>query len=145
MHGRFIPIIWKAVKFSGIILLLWTIVGIVSIAGSLSYVKLFHKESGGETKYLQTTAYPSPRHMMSHFLALCLFCVIRRYFVLLFTGSLFYEKFLIIFWSICLYMNFGQTVTTAKNLLKWYFKDIFLCAKFLTNIWTNTLSIKYLQ
>ena len=40
MHGRFILIVYKAVKFSGIILLLWTIGGIVSMAGSLTYVKL---------------------------------------------------------------------------------------------------------
>ena len=67
MHGRFILIIYKAIKFSGIILLLWTIGGIVSMAGSLSYVELgaFHKESGGETRYLQT-AFPNPKFMMSY-------------------------------------------------------------------------------
>src|SRR5687767_8584484 len=59
--------IWEAVKSPGIVLLLWLIGGIVSMAGSLSYVELGvgHKISGGETKYLQT-AYPQPRLMISY-------------------------------------------------------------------------------
>src|SRR5688572_12290619 len=60
-------IIWNKVKSPGIVMLLWLIGGIVSMAGSLSYVELgaFHKISGGETKYLQT-AYPNPKLMMSY-------------------------------------------------------------------------------
>lgn len=60
-------IIWKAVKSPGIVLLLWSLCGIVAMAGSLSYVELgvIHKISGGETKYLQT-AYPYPEYMMSY-------------------------------------------------------------------------------
>ena len=60
-------IIWNKVKSPGIVMLLWVIGGIVSMAGSLSYVELgaFHKISGGETKYLQT-AYPNPKLMMSY-------------------------------------------------------------------------------
>ena len=59
--------IWKAIKSPGIVLLLWLIGGIISMAGSLSYVELgvIHKISGGETKYLQT-AYPNPKLMMSY-------------------------------------------------------------------------------
>ena len=58
-------IIWKAVKSPGIVLTLWVIGGIVAMSGSLSYVELgvYHKTSGGETKYLQT-AYP--KYMMSY-------------------------------------------------------------------------------
>jgi amino acid transporter len=54
-------IVWKTIKSPGIVLLLWLIGGIISMAGSLSYVELgvFHRISGGETKYLQT-AYPNP-------------------------------------------------------------------------------------
>src|SRR3954452_8775855 len=60
-------IIWKAVKSPGIVLLLWSVGGLVSMAGSLSYVELgvIHKISGGETKYLQT-AFPNPKLMMSY-------------------------------------------------------------------------------
>jgi amino acid transporter len=60
-------IVWNMVKSPGIVLLLWLIGGIVSMAGSLSYVELgvIHKISGGETKYLQT-AYPQPKIMMSY-------------------------------------------------------------------------------
>lgn len=60
-------IIWNRVKSPLIVLLLWSIGGIVSIAGSLSYVELGvrHKISGGETKYLQT-AYPRPKIFMSY-------------------------------------------------------------------------------
>jgi amino acid transporter len=60
-------IVWKVIKSPGIILLLWLIGGIISMAGSLSYVELgvFHRISGGETKYLQT-AYPNPRLMMGY-------------------------------------------------------------------------------
>ncbi|RGB31371.1 amino acid/polyamine transporter I [Rhizophagus diaphanus] len=55
------------VKSPGTVLLLWLIGGIVSMAGSLSYVELgvIHKISGGETKYLQT-AYPKPKILMSY-------------------------------------------------------------------------------
>lgn len=60
-------IIWNMVKSPGTVLLLWLIGGIVSMAGSLSYVELgvIHKISGGETKYLQT-AYPKPKILMSY-------------------------------------------------------------------------------
>ena len=60
-------IIWNAVKSPGIVLLLWAVGGIVSMAGSLVYVKLgvIHRISGGETRYLQT-AYPNPKLMMSY-------------------------------------------------------------------------------
>ncbi|GBC01684.1 hypothetical protein RclHR1_00430001 [Rhizophagus clarus] len=60
-------IIWNMVKSPRIVLLLWFIGGIVSMAGSLSYVELgvIHKISGGETKYLQT-AYPKPKILMSY-------------------------------------------------------------------------------
>ncbi|RIA85668.1 amino acid permease-domain-containing protein [Glomus cerebriforme] len=60
-------IIWNLVKSPIVVLLLWFVGGIVSMAGSLSYVELgvIHKISGGETKYLQT-AYPQPRIMMSY-------------------------------------------------------------------------------
>jgi amino acid transporter len=60
-------IVWNAVKSPGIVLLLWLIGGIVSMAGSLTYVELgaIHKISGGETKYLQT-AYPNPKLLMSY-------------------------------------------------------------------------------
>jgi hypothetical protein len=60
-------IIWNMIKSPGIVLLLWLIGGIISMAGSLSYVELgvIHKISGGETKYLQT-AYPEPKFMMSY-------------------------------------------------------------------------------
>jgi amino acid transporter len=60
-------IVWNAVKSPGIVLLLWFIGGIVSMAGSLTYVELgaIHKISGGETKYLQT-AYPNPKLLMSY-------------------------------------------------------------------------------
>src|SRR3954454_20827550 len=59
-------IIWKKVKSPSIVLVLWVIGGIISLAGSLSYVELgvMHRESGGETKYLQT-AFPHRRNMMS--------------------------------------------------------------------------------
>ncbi|RIA91897.1 amino acid/polyamine transporter I [Glomus cerebriforme] len=64
-------IIWKAVKYPRIVLLLWFVGGLVSMSGSLSYVELgvIHKVSGGETKYLQT-AYPNPRNMMSYLFSL---------------------------------------------------------------------------
>ncbi|CAB4426112.1 unnamed protein product [Rhizophagus irregularis] len=54
--------VWSAVKSPGIVLSLWLLGGIVSMAGSLTYVELgaIHKVSGGETKYLQT-AYPNPK------------------------------------------------------------------------------------
>ena len=60
-------IIWNKVKSPGVVILLWVIGGIVSMAGSLSYVELgaYHKISGGETKYLQT-AYPNPKLMISY-------------------------------------------------------------------------------
>ena len=60
-------IVWNQVKSPIIVLVLWLIGGIISMAGSLSYVELgvFHKISGGETKYLQT-AYPRPKLMMSY-------------------------------------------------------------------------------
>lgn len=60
-------IIWNMIKSPGTVLLLWLIGGIVSMAGSLSYVELgvIHKISGGETKYLQT-AYPKPKILMSY-------------------------------------------------------------------------------
>ncbi|CAG8588501.1 15982_t:CDS:2 [Funneliformis mosseae] len=60
-------IIWNSVKSPGIVLLLWFIGGLVSMAGSLSYVELGvkHKISGGETKYLQT-AYPKPKYFISY-------------------------------------------------------------------------------
>ncbi len=60
-------IIWKAVKSPWVVLSLWMIGGIVSMAGSLSYVELgvIHRSSGGEAKYLET-AYPNPRKMMSY-------------------------------------------------------------------------------
>jgi amino acid transporter len=60
-------IIWNLVKSPGVVLLLWLIGGIVSMAGSLSYVELgvIHRISGGETKYLQT-AYPNPKLLMSY-------------------------------------------------------------------------------
>jgi len=59
--------IWNSVKSPGIVLLLWLIGGIISLAGSLTYVELgvIHKISGGETKYLET-AYPNPKLMMSY-------------------------------------------------------------------------------
>ena len=60
-------IIWNMIKSPRIVLLLWFIGGIISMAGSLSYVELgvIHKISGGETKYLQT-AYPQPKIMISY-------------------------------------------------------------------------------
>ncbi|CAG8434457.1 13775_t:CDS:2 [Funneliformis mosseae] len=60
-------IIWNSVKSPGIVLLLWLIGGLVSMAGSLTYVELGvkHRISGGETKYLQT-AYPHPRKCISY-------------------------------------------------------------------------------
>jgi len=60
-------IIWKEVKSPIIVLLLWLIGGIISMAGSLSYVELgaMHKTNGGETIYLQS-AYPKPKLMMSY-------------------------------------------------------------------------------
>ncbi|RIA93463.1 amino acid permease-domain-containing protein [Glomus cerebriforme] len=60
-------IIWNMVKSPVVVLSLWFICGIVSMAGTLSYVELgvIHKISGGETKYLQT-AYPHPKIMMSY-------------------------------------------------------------------------------
>lgn len=60
-------IIWKMVKSPGIVLLLWVIGGLVSMAGSLTYVELgvIHRISGGETKYLQT-AFPNPKLMISY-------------------------------------------------------------------------------
>src|SRR5829696_1031940 len=60
-------IIWNAVKSPGIVLLLWAVGGIVSMAGSLVYVELgvIHRISGGETRYLQT-AYPNPEFMISY-------------------------------------------------------------------------------
>src|SRR5437764_8352515 len=60
-------IIWNKVKSPGVVILLWVIGGIVSMASSLSYVELgaYHKISGGETKYLQT-AYPNPKLMISY-------------------------------------------------------------------------------
>jgi amino acid transporter len=60
-------IIWKMVKSPGIVLLLWLLGGLVSMAGSLTYVELgvIHRISGGETKYLQT-AFPNPKLMISY-------------------------------------------------------------------------------
>src|SRR6266542_1621443 len=60
-------IIWKMVKSPVIVLILWFIGGIVSMAGSLTYVELgtMSRESGGETKYLEM-AYPRPKLMMSY-------------------------------------------------------------------------------
>src|SRR5687767_15024456 len=60
-------IIWNSVKSPGIVLLLWLLGGLVSMAGSMTYVELGvkHKISGGETKYLQT-AYPRPRKCISY-------------------------------------------------------------------------------
>ena len=57
----------KAVKSPVIALILWVIGGIISMAGSLTYVELgtMGKVSGGETKYLQM-AYPKPKSMMSY-------------------------------------------------------------------------------
>ncbi|CAI2201444.1 14051_t:CDS:1, partial [Funneliformis geosporum] len=55
-------IIWNSVKSPGIVLLLWFIGGLISMAGSLTYVELGvkHRISGGEIKYLQT-AYPGTK------------------------------------------------------------------------------------
>ncbi len=60
-------IIWKTVKSPVIILILWFIGEMISMAGSLTYVELdtMSRENGGETKYLQM-AYPRPKLMMSH-------------------------------------------------------------------------------
>ncbi|CAB4418940.1 unnamed protein product [Rhizophagus irregularis] len=71
-------IVWNAVKSPGIVLLLWLIGGIVSMAGSLTYVELgaIHKISGGETKYLQT-AYPNPKLLMSYLFSFMFVLVIR--------------------------------------------------------------------
>ncbi|RIA91891.1 amino acid/polyamine transporter I [Glomus cerebriforme] len=71
-------IIWKAVKSPGIVLLLWLIGGIISMAGSLSYVELgvIHKISGGETKYLQT-AFPNPKLMISYLFSFMYIFAIR--------------------------------------------------------------------
>jgi len=56
-----------AVKSPRIALISWGIGGIISMAGSLTYVELgtMSKVSGGETKYLQM-AYPKPKSMMSY-------------------------------------------------------------------------------
>ncbi|CAG8572682.1 9637_t:CDS:2 [Funneliformis mosseae] len=71
-------IIWKSVKSPVIVLILWFIGGLVSMAGSLSYVELgaMHKISGGETKYLQT-AYPKPKLMMSYLFSFMFIFAIR--------------------------------------------------------------------
>jgi amino acid transporter len=60
-------IILKAIKSPRIVLLLWLIGGIVSMAGSLTYAELgaMHEVSGGEAKYLHT-AFPKPKFMMSY-------------------------------------------------------------------------------
>ncbi|GBC02265.1 hypothetical protein RclHR1_04530007 [Rhizophagus clarus] len=71
-------IIWKVVKSPGIVLLLWIIGGIVSMAGSLTYVELgvIHRISGGETKYLQT-AFPNPKLMISYLFSFMYIFAIR--------------------------------------------------------------------
>ncbi|CAI2192823.1 16421_t:CDS:2 [Funneliformis geosporum] len=71
-------IIWNSVKSPGIVLLLWFIGGLVSMAGSLSYVELGvkHKISGGETKYLQT-AYPKPKYFISYLFSFMYIFAIR--------------------------------------------------------------------
>ncbi|CAI2178797.1 16363_t:CDS:2 [Funneliformis geosporum] len=71
-------IIWNSVKSPVIVLILWFIGGLVSMAGSLTYVELgaMHKISGGETKYLQT-AYPEPKLMMSYLFSFMFIFAIR--------------------------------------------------------------------
>ncbi|CAB4381221.1 amino acid transporter [Rhizophagus irregularis] len=71
-------IIWKMVKSPGIVLLLWVIGGLVSMAGSLTYVELgvIHRISGGETKYLQT-AFPNPKLMISYLFSFMYIFAIR--------------------------------------------------------------------
>ncbi|CAG8717547.1 1330_t:CDS:2, partial [Funneliformis caledonium] len=71
-------IIWNSVKSPGIVLLLWLLGGLVSMAGSLSYVELGvkHKISGGETKYLQT-AYPKPKYFISYLFSFMYIFAIR--------------------------------------------------------------------
>ncbi|PKC64465.1 hypothetical protein RhiirA1_537029 [Rhizophagus irregularis] len=73
-------IIWNMVNSPGTVLLLWLIGGIVSMAGSLSYVELgvIHKISGGERKYLQT-AYPKPKILMSYLFSFTHIFAIRNY------------------------------------------------------------------
>ncbi|RGB35808.1 amino acid/polyamine transporter I [Rhizophagus diaphanus] len=70
--------VWNTVKSPGIVLSLWLIGGIVSMAGSLTYVELgaIHKISGGETKYLQT-AYPNPKLLMSYLFSFMFVLVIK--------------------------------------------------------------------
>ncbi|CAB5387440.1 unnamed protein product [Rhizophagus irregularis] len=70
--------VWNAVKSPGIVLSLWLIGGIISMAGSLTYVELgaIHKISGGETKYLQT-AYPNPKLLMSYLFSFMFVLVIK--------------------------------------------------------------------
>ncbi|RIA92142.1 amino acid/polyamine transporter I [Glomus cerebriforme] len=71
-------IVWNSVKSPVIVLLLWLIGGIISMAGSLTYVELgiIHKISGGETKYLQT-AYPNPKFLMSYLFSFMFVLLIR--------------------------------------------------------------------
>ncbi|CAB4395508.1 unnamed protein product [Rhizophagus irregularis] len=70
--------VWYAVKSPGIVLSLWLLGGIVSMAGSLTYVELgaIHKVNGGETKYLQT-AYPNPKLLMSYLFSFMFVLVIK--------------------------------------------------------------------
>ncbi|RIA92143.1 amino acid/polyamine transporter I [Glomus cerebriforme] len=71
-------IVWKQVKSPSIVVLLWTIGGIVSLCGSLIYSELgvIHRESGGETLYL-SKAYPRPYQMASYVFSFMFIFIIR--------------------------------------------------------------------